>query len=285
MLTGGALIALGFFVIVPALRRLVAAEVRRESVVEVEPHWYSILEQRVPAARALSQLDRTRLLKSARGLITTRHWEGCGGLALDLEMQIVIASQACILTLAVPGDAFPGLREILVYPAGFLAKRGRDVRQWIGTADHEQPVPELGEAWGNGVIVLGWEAALEGATDSTDGSNLVFHEFAHQFAYERHLTPPPIEFAALPGFADIRPVVKDPDAWRRVLDESYGRRCDKRDALSVLDTYATTNLAEFFAVATEVFFERPEALQAEDAELYAQLVSLYGRDPRSQAVR
>ena len=80
----------------------------------------------------------------------------------------------------------------------------------------------------------------------------------------------------------VAPVVRDPEKWHRVLSASYDRLCAKGSAPTVLDKYGTTDLAEFFAVATEAFFERPAELEAEDGELYAQLVALYRQDPTTR---
>lgn len=226
------------------------------------------------------------MLKASRELLNTRHWEGAGGLNLTADMKLVIAAQACLLILAVPGEPYPGLREILVYPSRFLPKRARDPRKWIVTSASERPEPELGEAWGNGTIVLGWDAALEGALDPSDGQNLVMHEFAHQFSYDHHLIPLSIsQDVVLAGnagfgtFVEPSPVVPDVDAWRRVLEESYDRLCAKGTAPTTLDKYGTTNLDEFFAVASEAFFECPAQLEKEDGALYSQLVALYRQDP------
>jgi Mlc titration factor MtfA (ptsG expression regulator) len=280
VLSVGILIALGVFVIAPLMRRLVMREAQRVEAVAVDPRWFSVLERLVPGARGLTSAERTRLLKSARELLITRRWEGCGGLVLDEDMKLVIAAQACLLTLAVPGEPFPGLREILVYPAGFLARRVRDRRKSVASNTNEPPTPELGEAWTNGVVVLGWEAAREGASDPQDGQNLVLHEFAHQFANDNYLVPASISDAAL--FEAVSPVMRDPEKWHRVLSASYDRLCAKGSAHTVLDKYGTTDLAEFFAVATEAFFERPAELKLEDAELYAQLVALYRQDPTTR---
>ncbi len=262
------------------MRRIVIGEAERQDAVAIDPHWFSVLDRSVPWASGLTSPERARLLKAARELLNTRHWEGCGGLTLDADMRLVIAAQACLLTLGIPGEPFPGLREILVYPAGFLARRVRDRRKWTVSSTGEQPTPELGEAWTNGVIVLGWEAAREGASDPQDGQNLVLHEFAHQFAYDHHLVPAPVSQAIV--LEDVSPVVRDAEAWGRVLRESYDRLCAKGVAATVLDKYGTTDLAEFFAVATEAFFERPAELRREDGELFAQLVSLYRQDPSTR---
>lgn len=286
ILTVGLLIAGGVLVVAPLLRRFVTQHALRDDATAIDPRWFEVLDASVPAARHLTAIERTRLLKMSRELLNTRRWEGCGGLDLEPDMRLVIAAQACMLTLGIPAEPYPGLREILVYPSGFLAKRACDPRKWVVSSSAERPVPELGEAWGNGTIVLGWDAALEGARDPGDGHNLIIHEFAHQFAYDHHLVPLPVSqqlmLAGFPGsgaFAEPSPLVSDADAWRRVLEESYDRLCAKGAAPTILDKYGITNLDEFFAVASEAFFERPVELATEDGALFAQLVALYRQDP------
>jgi Mlc titration factor MtfA (ptsG expression regulator) len=51
---------------------------------------------------------------------------------------------------------------------------------------------------------------------------------------------------------------------------------------TLIDQYGTTNPAEFFAVVTETFFEKPQALRARHPELYRQLQDFYLQDPASR---
>ena len=138
----------------------------------------------------------------------------------------------------------------------------------------------------DGTVILGWEATISGAADPRDDKNLVIHEFAHQFAFDRHLIPLSISQAILPeGWFGAEkpwerlPDVPDVDLWLRTLRESYERRVAKGESPSVLDGYAMTNYSDFFAVATEVFFERPAMLKNEDAALYERLATLFRQDP------
>ncbi|HEV7705623.1 MAG TPA: zinc-dependent peptidase [Gemmatimonadaceae bacterium] len=284
----GALIAGGVFIIAPLLRRVVTTEAARENAAPIAPDWNAVLDASVPAARQLTAAQRSRLLVLSRELLETRRWEGCGGFELDSEKRLVIAAQASLLTLATPGAPYPSLRAILVYPEGFVAGRVRDMRKWVPASDPETPSPELGESWNDGTVIIGWEASLSGAADPGDGTNLVIHEFAHQFAFDHHLIPLPISQSILTeGWFGVErpwervPDVRDADAWLHTLREGYDRRVAKGDVPSVLDEYATTNYAEFFAVATEVFFERPAQLKNEDRALYGQLAALFRQDPAS----
>jgi MtfA peptidase len=272
---GSALVlALGFFGLRPLLLRIAARDVRRQAARPIPAQWFSLLDESVPAARHLSDEQRTLLLRSSSELIRTRHWEGCQGLALTKDMQVIIAAHACLLILSIPGEPFPGLREILVYPATFVPRSVRDPRKWVLTNERDRPHPELGEAWGNGIIVISWDAVSEGARDPADGHNVVLHEFAHELAYEYDLTPAGVDRA-------WKPRVANPDGWCSTLQRAYERLCAKVDAHvpSVMSAYGATDLAEFFAVATEVFFERAEALSHEDPELCDLLCTFYRQTP------
>jgi MtfA peptidase len=266
------LLAAGVLLLRAPLLRLVERDARRRETAPIPDRWLAVLAQAVPLATCLAAAERIQLLRASRNLITTRHWEGCGGLTLSADMQLVIAAQACLLVLGERGDPFPGLRDILVYPETFVPRRVCDPRKWIASTEPARPLPELGEAWSQGIIVLSWEAAVRGAAHASDGRNVVLHEFAHELAFERHL---------IPSIAPRRPVVPDAEAWQRVLTQGYERFCDKIEAHAptVLDAYGATSNTEFFAVATEAFFERPRELAAEDPALYAQLCAVYRQDP------
>ncbi len=273
----------GWFALRPLLLRIIKRQVLRQERRPIPAQWLSLLSASVPEARHLTDPERIQLLRASRELLTTRHWEGCQGLVLSEEMQVIIATQACLLTLAMPGEPFPGLREILVYPRTFVPRSVCDPRKWLGSSEPERPLPELGESWSNGIIVLAWEAALK----PVNGRNVVLHEFAHELAYEHDLTPTGLLRPGLLGGIAIkrRPGVADPEKWSRVLQVSYERLCAKVEShvASVLDSYAATNVAEFFAVATEAFFGRPEDLKSEDPELYSILRTFYRQNPAHEA--
>jgi Mlc titration factor MtfA (ptsG expression regulator) len=281
VLGGGLLLAGGVVALRPLLLRWAQGAARRREAAPLPVNWLPVLESSVPVARHLSHADRLRLLHASRELISTRRWEGCRGLTLTEDMQLVIAAQACLLTLAIPGEPFPGLREILVYPTTYVGRHICDPRKWLQSSEPQRPLPQLGESWSNGVIVVAWDAVLRGAENPSDGHNTVLHEFAHELAFEHDLNPP---ILVLHG--EWTPQVTDPERWRSVLETSYEQLCAKVEANipSVLDSYGATNTAEFFAVATETFFERAGELRNEDPELYALMCTFYAQDPAQLAV-
>jgi Mlc titration factor MtfA (ptsG expression regulator) len=129
----------------------------------------------------------------------------------------------------------------------------------------------LGESWHRGSVVLSWDDVQKGAADVHDGHNVVFHEFAHQLDISG-------------GRGDNSQVVRSRSkyiAWARVLGRDYERlrRDVSTNKRTLLDRYGATNPAEFFAVATEAFFERPRELRKLHPELYGELKDFYHQDP------
>jgi MtfA peptidase len=274
VLAGAAVFAGAFYFLRPLLLDFASGEAARTDAQPIPARWRTLLEAAVPQSRHLPAEAQERWLRRTRELIATTRWEGCGGLVLTEEMQLTVAGQAALLTLGLGQESYRRLREVLLYPKTFVASHYCDPQAPHTPDNLEDRPPSLGEAWHNGTVVLSWDSAREGGRNPTDGRNVVYHEFAHQLDFDHGLT------ADAPASVD-RAFVPDPAAWARVLADAYGALAAALHAGrgTVLDAYAATNLAEFFAVATETFFERPVELRAEFPALFAQLASIYRQDP------
>jgi len=288
-------LAVGFLATIGAvvwvLRRAAFGAAKRAAAAPLQESWLRLLDRNVPASAGLTTADRVRLLQRSRDLIGRVHWEGCRGVVVDETMQLVIAAQACLMTLRMPGEHYENLREVLIYPSTFVPRPActKTVRL---TVEDDEPVPKLGETWSHGVVVLAWDSVQEGLGDPHDGQNVVYHEFAHVLADEHALLPVRRRTATAGWYltpddldGDAEPGVPNPDEWRRVLEESF-QRLQRRLAAgqpSVLGEYAATKKAELLAVGSEAFFEKPGALRDEDPELYAQLSAFYRQDPAAVA--
>jgi MtfA peptidase len=253
------------------LRRLPGSSTRPSVYPAIPRLWHSILDSRVPLARRLTRAQRERLLLKMQQLVYGCRWEGAGGLQLTEEMQVIIAAHACLLVLEHPGEPYPEVKDILIYPGTFRPRRF----SWTPSAESDDGDPTLGEAWKHGVVILAWDSALAGAADPADGQNVVLHEFAHQ-----------LDMAG--GPADGIPRLPDATAlssWTAMLERDFERLTREAETgeQGVLDHYGATDPAEFFAVATEAFFERPVELQRERPRLYAALRSYYRQDPTGAA--
>jgi Mlc titration factor MtfA (ptsG expression regulator) len=250
------------------LRLLLGPRARPSAYPPVPASWRLLLASSVPLTARLTAPQRERLLVKMQQLVWGCSWEGCGGLRLTEEMQVITAAHACLLVLEQPGDPYPSLRNILIYPGTFQPRRF----SWTPSADaDDQQAPLLGESWKRGVVILAWDSAVAGAKDPGDGENVVLHEFAHQLD-------------ATSGQVDGTPRLPDATAlasWTRMLETNFEQlvREAEAGAFGVLDHYGATDRAEFFAVATEAFFERPTELLQERPALYDALRRYYGQDP------
>ncbi len=230
------------------------------------------MKQNFPTYNRLSPADQEELQGHIQVFLDEKYFEGCGGLELTEEMKVTIAAQACLLLLHRETDYYPRLITILVYPDAYVAKSIEPLGAGVVS---ESETARLGEAWRDGVVVVSWDDVQRDAKVPDDGHNVVLHEFAHQLDWQD-------------GLADGAPILDhegEYTPWARVLGDEFEklRRNIELGRSDVLDEYGATNPAEFFAVATECFFERPLQLRRQRPRLYEQLKAYYRQDPASFA--
>ena len=241
---------------------------RRLRATPLPLHWWAAVDQNIPYVRTLNDRDRTELAGTIQVLLDEKRFEGCGGLRITDEIRVTIAAQAAVLLLHRETGYYPTLRTILVYPNAYVAHGKRP--QPDGTVV-EGPQVRLGESWQRGALVLSWSAVIRGAADAGDGRNVVFHEFAHQLDGES---------GAMEGAPALGASARYRE-WARVLSAEYETLAADlhHGHRSLIDAYGATSPAEFFAVVTELFFERPAAMKRRHPELYGELAGFYRQDP------
>jgi Mlc titration factor MtfA (ptsG expression regulator) len=230
--------------------------------------WDKILKRNVSLYRRLPAALRRQLQSHILVLLAEKNFEGCGGLEMTDEIKVTIAAQAGILLLNKKPRYYPGLDSILVYPGTFVSQ---DIMPLGEHAYLEGETENLGESWKRGALILAWDAVKHAAGALPGGQNVVLHEFAHQLDQENGTIDGAPPLAHSTNYA----------AWARTLGKEYRRlqRETRQGLRSVMDEYGATDPAEFFAVATETFFETPRAMQRRHGELYAILADYYRLDP------
>ena len=226
--------------------------------------WEEMLQQRLPIYRSLSESDRRELRSYIRWFVGSKQFEGCAGLVITDEIRVLVAAQACLLLLHRETPCYERLRLIRVYPGTDFPLSSTDTAS--------------GESWQNGVVLLAWDSVRGGAADPFDGENVVLHEFAHQLDQEDGQadgTPLLGRGMAPAGQAGVYA------SWARMLSKEYEefRRSIEKGGETVMDSYGGCSQVEFFAVATECFFEKPKQLCKRHPELYAALKGFYRQDP------
>ncbi|NYT61034.1 zinc-dependent peptidase [Alcaligenaceae bacterium] len=227
------------------------------------------LKQNIPAYQKMPAELQSQLQYLIKQFLHQKEFYGCGGLEITDEMRLTIAGQACLLLLNRAPRVYPDLRSILVYPSAFIAPSTEMSEGGVVTyREHSL----LGESWGDGRVILSWDDVQRGARDFTDGHNVVLHEFAHQLDEES-------------GRANGAPILASRlnyPGWAAVLSREFASL--RSDVLhhypTVLDEYGATSPAEFFAVATETFFEMPAQMAEHHPELFQELKNYYRVDPQ-----
>ncbi|MEO0401891.1 MAG: M90 family metallopeptidase [Pseudomonadota bacterium] len=232
----------------------------------LDPHDRAIMLAQVPLLRKLPPELHAPLEGKMNLFLDQVELVGCNGLEVTQDMALSIAAQACLLV--VNTDAwYRNLTTVLIYPGAFKSKKTtRD-----GFVVTEADIVRTGESWTRGPVILSWAHSQEGAQDQTDGHNVVLHEFAHQMD-------------DMSGHTDGAPVMAKGQSlgtWERVFVDAHTRHVQaiEQGRATVLDAYGATNHQEYFAVAVEVFFEKPRPLRAQEPEVYAQLSTLLRLDP------
>ena len=251
-------------------------EHRRKHLLEQpfpEP-WHAILAANVAAYPLLDAAEQKHLRDLVQVFLAEKNLEGAGGLELTDEIRVTIAGTGCQLLLGRNHDLFNRMISIVVYP-GAVVVPPQPVGVFSFPRGAQQATPVIGLATHVGTVVLAWDHALKGARDARDGRNTVIHEFAHQIDM-------------LDGAADGTPPMTPPQAthWGHVFEAAFLAHKARIDTgqPSLLRDYAVTNEAEYFAVATEVFFEQPRAMLDELPDVYAELRAFYGLDLAARAL-
>ena len=210
--------------------------------------------------------EQHRLRELAILFCHRKRFEGAHGLEITETMRLSIALQACLPILKLGLDAYDGWVSIIVYPAGFAPDR---VYVDEAGVEHHERRDLSGEAWHRGPVILAWEDV--GYREDDDSVNLVIHEFAHKLDMQN---------GDANGFPPLHRGM-DNETWSRVFHagfEDLQRRCEF-DQNQMIDCYAASSPAEYFAVLSEVFFMRPDMLVQCYPEVYEQLRLYYRQDP------
>jgi Mlc titration factor MtfA (ptsG expression regulator) len=248
------------------LRRMLRPRVLRTSMVPDET-WVKLLRQH-PILKGLSGDEERRLRELTTLFLHEKTFSAAEGIELTDYLHAVIAVQACLPILGLDLDWYQEWRTVVVVPDVFTEEYAEPDE--AGVVHEWEEDDRSGTSWDEGPVVLSWED-IE-ASGWGDGYNVVIHEAAHRLDQTD---------GAINGCPILHHGM-DPEEWRRVFSGSFEdlrRRKRSRKRRSKIDSYATESDAEFFAAASEYFFEKPRILTGEYPDVYRLLAMFYRQDP------
>ncbi|MCO6048114.1 zinc-dependent peptidase [Aeoliella sp. ICT_H6.2] len=257
-----------------SISKWLGLEDRSANVQRTTPRpWREYLHQHIWQYQHLKGSQRERLEDVVRHVVAERYWSGGSGFEVTDEMRVTVAGMAALMTLGLDEPYyFPRVPEIVLYPHPFFAT-AKQTRMWgtdpiFGTHDES---PRLGEAWRRGPIVLAWDSIVRPRDEQGWRVNVVIHEFTH------HLDGLDGDMSGTPPMTDLQ-LERD---WYRVTELDYLQLVGQaeRGESTLLSHYGATNRAEFFAVASECFFDQPHELRDQHARLYEVLARFFRQSP------
>jgi Mlc titration factor MtfA (ptsG expression regulator) len=233
------------------------------------PQFAATLKKNIPAFSRMPADLQQQLQRLVKQFLHQKKFVGCDGLRVTDEMRVTIAGKACMLLLNRPPRVYPDLDMILVYPSAFIVPRSEIGIGGIVTHANQHL---SGESWSDGRVILAWDHVKQGPTNFDCRHDVVLHEFAHQLDSEAGNT----------NGAPLLPTQSRYRSWAATLSHEYAnlQASASNQIESVLDYYGATNPAEFFAVATETFFEDPVKMAESHPALFEELRRYYRVDPR-----
>lgn len=247
-------------------KRVIAANHDKLFKTPLPDDWITLLEDNVSLYVRLPNELKTHLHGCIQLFIAEKEFIG-RGLDITEQVRLTIAGNACMLLLQGQKRRFPGFSSILVYPDTYVAKQVSREGSLEATKDSRR----AGESWFRGPIVLSWGDTLRGSLNAKDGHNVVIHEFAHKLDEQS---------GRMDGLPRLRKSAHYSE-WASVLSEEFDalKYRSQRGKNSVMDEYGTVSAPEFFAVASESFFEKSKQMKKKLPELYEQLSRFYNIDP------
>ncbi len=224
-----------------------------------EPRWREVLERKVAIYRRLPEGLTAELEALIPWFLDKVEWSAYGGIRLHDEMKICVAAEACLLILRRSKDEYKYHQEVVITPKNLDILGVEDA---VGAANRDR-------------VRLGWYWTQHGMEDGEDNYNVTLHEYAHvlDFAHDGRAN------------ADIK--VGDFNTskeWLKFAKKAHQRLCklwDRKTSFTqpVIKKYGTTELCEFFACATETFFEISQQLKLAEPDIYKWIKIIYGLDP------
>ncbi len=239
----------------------------RPAAFEVSDAELRELERLVWQSVLLNDSTRRTMIGWSKRFIAGKNWEGCEGFVIHPHVQRTVALNASLLVLAYPDWSFPSTQTVLIYPRPYKARsRGGDLHSGLGGEFYR-----AGETRARGPIVLNWRDIELAIDPHNDGDHLILHEFAHQ-----------LDMIDDPNADGVPPLPESVEAprWKREFMGEFeaARAAVERGNPILINDYGLTHPSEFFAVASECYFQIPRDLREYHPRLYGLLREFYITD-------
>ena len=254
------------FLVSVFLYRFLTRKVRRRATLRKQPFptaWETILQREVQFFQTLDESEKDRFREEVLIFLSEKRITGIKT-SIDDTVRILVAASAIIPIFGFPGWEWDQIREVLIYPTTF------NEQYEMSPAGNHDVLGMVGSGAMNRMMILSKPELLQGFRAAQDRRNVGIHEFTHLL----DKTDGAVD--GIPSVGLPRSVVTP---WLKLIHKEMG---NIRAGHSDINPYGLKNEAEFFAVASEYFFENPDKMKRKHPELYAILEQVFQQDPQSR---
>jgi Mlc titration factor MtfA (ptsG expression regulator) len=256
-----------FFAVIVLVAGFFLLRKKKQSDIDIRPilvNYKAILLKEVEFYQRLDDTDKNKFEALVHEFLNDVKIEGVGTSITDLD-KVLIASSAIIPVFGFPEWKYKNLTNIILYPNTF----DKDF-QFEG--ENRSILGMVGSGYMNGQMILSRKALMKGFSKESGKENTAIHEFVHLLDKSDGI---------IDGIPEIFLDHEYAVPWLKMMHQEMHRiEAGKSD----INPYALTNEAEFLAVASEYFFEKPEKFQHTHPELYAMLSKIFQQDPEGSKV-
>lgn len=230
-------------------------EISTSSITAIE----DLLDTKIDFYQKIPSADKKEIFKNrVINFIQHVRFTSAGNVKHTLLDEVLIATSAIIPLYNFPDWEYRNIREIILYDDHFDSNYKVDEDKHI--------MGMVGEGALNNTMLLSLRALREGY-ERKDGSNTAIHEFVHLIDKADGVID------GVPEYLIPRQLV---EPW---LKHIHAATQQIRLHETEINPYAATNEAEFLAVISEYFFEKPDQLRKNHPELYTLLVKIFRDEP------
>lgn len=221
-----------------------------------QPEWSDFLLSHVAFYQRLDEPQRHEFEHRCQLFLATTAVEGGVDVEVTDEDRLLVAASAVIPVWGFPGWHYFNVRAVFLLPAAFNP-------EFQCGAPDSRITGMVGTGPMAGKVALSKPDLHAGFANQKDKHNVGIHEFVHL-----------VDMAdgALDGFPERLENYRTSDAWFSLVQQKIGEMEQNKTGIP---EYGATNQAEFFAVASEYFFERPQLLKKKHPQLYGYLSDFY----------
>ena len=224
--------------------------------VVLQSNYRQLLEENVSFYTKLDSNEKVLFEQKIKEFLGYVQIEGVGTQVEEID-RLLVASSAVIPVFYFQGYKYFNLKSVLLYPGTF------NKEEFLTGGYEKNTLGMVGTGPMQGSMILSKAALHHGFTNKEQPNNTGVHEFVHLLDKED---------GEVDGLPEALLRKKYDQQWLNLVDVNTHKI---NNGESDINSYATTNRAEFFSVVSEYFFNSPSRFKENHPDLYDMMSKMF----------